>query len=187
MFAEQIPFAEKVLRTIVVYGLLAVLFRLTGKRDLANLNTFDFIVIFLLSNVVQNAVIGNDNSLLGGIIGAVTLVLINAALNRCIALSPVAGRIFDGRATTGIATKRDRPRGAPAKRRRHQPSRERQSRTGRPARPVPESERTEFHQSRHHYGDRSTRQDRGPAQGVGWGAGTPTLTEIGAMAYRVTV
>jgi uncharacterized membrane protein YcaP (DUF421 family) len=103
MFAEQIPLAEKILRTILVYAVLAVVFRLTGKRDLANLNTFDFIVIFLLSNVVQNAVIGNDNSLIGGIIGAVTLVVINAALNRFIALSPVAGRIFEGHATTVIS------------------------------------------------------------------------------------
>jgi uncharacterized membrane protein YcaP (DUF421 family) len=103
MFAEQIPFLEKVLRTVLVYALLAVLFRLTGKRDLANLNTFDFIVIFLLSNVVQNAVIGNDNSLVGGIIGAVTLVLINAGLNRLIACSPAAGRVFEGRATTVIS------------------------------------------------------------------------------------
>jgi hypothetical protein len=74
MFAEQIPLAEKILRTVIVYGLLAVLFRLTGKRGLASMNTFDFVVIFLLSNVVQNAVIGNDTSLIGGIIGAVTLV-----------------------------------------------------------------------------------------------------------------
>src|ERR1039457_3349787 len=70
MFVEQIPLAEKILRTVIVYALLAVLFRLTGKRGLASMNTFDFIVIFLLSNVVQNAVIGNDTSLIGGLIGA---------------------------------------------------------------------------------------------------------------------
>ena len=58
--------------------LIAVLFRLTGKRGPASMNTFDAIVIFLLSNVVQNAVIGNDNSLIGGLIGAVTLVAVNA-------------------------------------------------------------------------------------------------------------
>ena len=61
MFVEQIPFAEKVLRTVLVYALIAVLFRLTGKRGLSNMSTFDFVVIFLLSNVVQNAVIGNDD------------------------------------------------------------------------------------------------------------------------------
>jgi uncharacterized membrane protein YcaP (DUF421 family) len=103
MFAEQIPAAEKVLRTVIVYALIALLFRLTGKRGLANMNTFDIIVIFLLSNVVQNAVIGNDTSLTGGIIGAVTLVTVNAAVNRLIATSTTAARIFDGHATTVIS------------------------------------------------------------------------------------
>lgn len=102
LFVEQIPVAEKIIRTVLVYTLLVVLFRLTGKRGLANLSTFDFIVIFLLSNVVQNAVIGNDNSLIGGVIGAVTLVGVNAALNRIIAINPTAARVFDGRATTVI-------------------------------------------------------------------------------------
>jgi uncharacterized membrane protein YcaP (DUF421 family) len=102
MFAEQIPLAEKVLRTVIVYALIAVLFRLTGKRGLASLNTFDVVVIFLLSNVVQNAVIGNDTSLTGGIIGAVTLVAVNTAVNRLIAVSATAARIFDGHATTVI-------------------------------------------------------------------------------------
>lgn len=54
-----------------------MLFRRTGKRGLASMNTFDFIVTFLLSNVVQYAIIGNDNSLIGGIMGAVTLVTVN--------------------------------------------------------------------------------------------------------------
>ena len=102
MFAEQIPLAEKILRTVIVYALLAVLFRLTGKRGLASLNTFDFIVIFLLSNVVQNAVIGPDNSLIGGVIGAVTLVVTNVAVNRLIASNAVAARIFNGKATAVI-------------------------------------------------------------------------------------
>jgi uncharacterized membrane protein YcaP (DUF421 family) len=102
LFIEQIPVAEKILRTVLVYALLAVLFRLTGKRGLANLNTFDFIVIFLLSNVVQNAVIGNDNSLIGGMIGAVTLVGVNSGLNRLIAINDTVARMFEGRATTVI-------------------------------------------------------------------------------------
>jgi uncharacterized membrane protein YcaP (DUF421 family) len=102
MFAEQIPLAEKILRTVIVYALIAVLFRLTGKRGLASMNTFDFVVIFLLSNVVQNAVIGNDTSLTGGIIGAVTLVTVNEAVNRLIAANATAARIFDGRPTTVI-------------------------------------------------------------------------------------
>jgi uncharacterized membrane protein YcaP (DUF421 family) len=102
MFAEQIPLAEKVLRTVIVYALIAVLFRLTGKRGLASMNTFDIVVIFLLSNVVQNAIIGNDTSLTGGIIGAVTLVAVNTGVNRLIAVSATAARVFDGHATAVI-------------------------------------------------------------------------------------
>jgi uncharacterized membrane protein YcaP (DUF421 family) len=102
MFAQQIPFTEKILRTIIIYALIVVLFRLTGKRGMASLSTLDFAVVFLLSNVVQNAVIGNDNSLTGGIIGAVTLVAVNTAVDRLVVISPAAERIFDGRATTVI-------------------------------------------------------------------------------------
>lgn len=103
MFVEQIPLTEKVLRTVLVYALIALLFRAAGKRGLANLNTFDFVVIFLLSNVVQNAVIGNDTSLTGGAVGAVTLVAVNAAVNRVIAGNKRAARLFDGNATTVIS------------------------------------------------------------------------------------
>ena len=103
MFVMQIPILEKILRTVLVYALIVVLFRLTGKRGLAGLNTFDFVVIFLLSNVVQNAIIGADNSLLGGVVGAVTLVAVNTAVNRLIAVSPVAARVFEGKATTVIS------------------------------------------------------------------------------------
>src|ERR1035437_6986344 len=99
MFVEQIPLAEKILRTVIVYALIAVLFRLTGKRGLASLNTFDFIVIFLLSNVIQNAVIGNDTSIVGGMIGAVTLVAVNVGVNRLIAVSARAAWIFEGHQT----------------------------------------------------------------------------------------
>lgn len=102
IFVEQIPFTEKILRTILVYALIALLFRLSGKRGLANLSTFDFVVIFLLSNVVQNAVIGNDTSLTGGVIGAVTLVVVNAVVNRVVVSNAMAARIFDGQPTTVI-------------------------------------------------------------------------------------
>jgi uncharacterized membrane protein YcaP (DUF421 family) len=103
MFVEQIPLAEKILRTVIVYAVIAVLFRITGKRGLANLTTFDFIVLFVLSNVLQNAIIGNDTSLIGGAIGAVTLVAVNAGINRLITVSPVAARVLEGHATTVIS------------------------------------------------------------------------------------
>ena len=102
IFVVQVPVAEKVIRTVLVYATIILLFRLTGKRGLAGLNTLDFVVIFLLSNVVQNAVIGNDTSFSGGAIGAVTLVAVNAGLNRLIARSPRAARLLEGTATTVI-------------------------------------------------------------------------------------
>ncbi len=101
-FSMQVPVLEKVLRTILVYATILILFRIVGKRDLATLNMMDFVVLFLLSNVVQNAIIGNDTSLTGGVVGAVTLVAVNAALNRWMAHSDRATRMLQGRATVII-------------------------------------------------------------------------------------
>jgi uncharacterized membrane protein YcaP (DUF421 family) len=102
IFVIQIPVLEKVLRTVLVYLAVVILFRLAGKRDLATFNTFDFVVIFLLSNVVQNAIIGNDDSLTGGVIGAAVLVALNGAFNRWLAASPRASRLLEGKPTTVI-------------------------------------------------------------------------------------
>ncbi|MCG5214744.1 YetF domain-containing protein [Streptosporangium soli] len=77
-----IPAPEKIIRTVLVYAAIAVLLRLAGKRELAQLNTLDLVVVLLLSNVVQNAVIGPDNSLVGGLLGAVVLVGVNAVTVR---------------------------------------------------------------------------------------------------------
>lgn len=96
----QIPLLEKVLRTVLVYGGLAVLLRVAGKRDLAQLNSFDLVVMLLLSNVVQNAVIGNDNSLTGGLFGAAVLVGINALIVRLANRHPRLIRLFEGSPTT---------------------------------------------------------------------------------------
>src|SRR5215210_7020725 len=73
---------EKVLRPVVVYLLLVAVLRRFGKRILAQLNPFDFVVLLTISNTVQNAIIGNDSSLLGGALGAVTLFAVNALLVR---------------------------------------------------------------------------------------------------------
>jgi uncharacterized membrane protein YcaP (DUF421 family) len=69
--------AEKVVRTVIVYGALVSLLRIFGKRELAQLNPFDLVVLLLLSNAVQNAIIGPDNTVVGGLIGAVTLLILN--------------------------------------------------------------------------------------------------------------
>ena len=102
LFVIQIPILEKVLRTVVVYAVMLVLFRLAGKRGLASLNSFDVAVVFLLSNVVQNAVIGSDNSLVGGILGAATLVGVNAGLNRLSVQYPRIAALFEGKPTAVI-------------------------------------------------------------------------------------
>ena len=102
MFVMHVSIAEKLLRTVLVYALVAVLIRLTGKRGLAGLNTLDIAVVFLLSNVVQNAIIGDDLSVWGGAVGAVTLVAVDAVLNRLALHSAVFTRIFDGSDTTLI-------------------------------------------------------------------------------------
>jgi uncharacterized membrane protein YcaP (DUF421 family) len=102
LFVMQIPILEKVVRTVAVYAVILVLFRLTGKRGLAQLTSFDMVVVFLLSNVVQNAIIGNDNSLLGGAVGAVTLVVVNTFVTRSAAVSPAVERVLEGTPTTVI-------------------------------------------------------------------------------------
>jgi uncharacterized membrane protein YcaP (DUF421 family) len=76
-FTVGAPIVEKILRPVIVYVFLVVLLRVFGKRELAQLNPFDLVVLLSLSNTVQNAIIGNDNSLSGGLIGAFTLVAIN--------------------------------------------------------------------------------------------------------------
>lgn len=91
---------DKLIRTLAVYLVLAVLLRLAGKRDLAQLNTFDLVVMLLLSNVVQNAIIGPDNSLLGGVIGATALVAINSALVRMSRRSDRLAMLVEGTSTT---------------------------------------------------------------------------------------
>ncbi len=103
IFVEQIPLGEKLLRTVLVYAVVAVLIRTTGKRALTGLNTLDIAVVFLLSNVVQNAIIGDDLSVTGGAVGAVTLVAINALLNRLALRNAFFSKIFDGTETQVIA------------------------------------------------------------------------------------
>jgi len=96
LLVAGIPIAEKVLRTAGVYVGLVLLLRLGGKRDLAQLNSFDLVVLLLLSNVVQNAVIGDDLSLTGGLIGASVLVALNAVIVRLVRRSDTSIRLFEG-------------------------------------------------------------------------------------------
>lgn len=82
MFDLRISILEKILRPILVYLAIIILLRLFGKRQLAQLNPFDLTVLLCLSNTLQNAIIGEDNSVSGGVIGAISLLAINYATVR---------------------------------------------------------------------------------------------------------
>ena len=82
ILVPQVPVIEKILRPLIVYLALVVLLRVFGKRELAQLNPFDLVVLLSLSNTVQNAIIGADNSLAGGLIGAATLLTVNYVVVR---------------------------------------------------------------------------------------------------------
>ena len=82
MFLLSVPVAEKILRPLIVYMFLVLLLRVFGKRELAQLNPFDLVVLLSLSNTVQNAIIGDDNSVSGGFIGAFTLLFVNYVVVR---------------------------------------------------------------------------------------------------------
>ena len=77
MFVLGLPLLEKILRPVFVYAFLVISLRLSGKRELVQLNPFDLVVLLTLSNTVQNAIIGDDNSVSGGIIGATSLLVVN--------------------------------------------------------------------------------------------------------------
>src|SRR5437016_6052710 len=77
MFHLGVPIVEKMLRAVIVYFALVALVRIAGKRELAQLNPFDLVVLLTLSNTVQNAIIGDDNTVIGGLVGATTLILVN--------------------------------------------------------------------------------------------------------------
>src|SRR5581483_9149494 len=96
MFALTLPVVEKVLRPIVVYFFLIAGLRLAGKRELAQLNTFDLVVLLTISNTVQNAIIGEDNSVTGGMIGAATLLLVNYVVVRFLYSHESIDRLIEG-------------------------------------------------------------------------------------------
>ena len=102
MFHLPLPIIEKLARPVIVYLVLVLLLRLFGKRELAQLNPFDLVVLLSLSNTVQNAIIGDDNSVTGGVIGAFGLLAINWLVVRALFRSPRLTRMFEGRSTTLI-------------------------------------------------------------------------------------
>lgn len=96
LMLPDLSWTEKILRPIMVYIALMVIFRVASKRELAQATLFDFLIILLISNVVQNAIIGNDNSVLGALAGAITLVVLAGSLNRITARSKAARKALEG-------------------------------------------------------------------------------------------
>ncbi|GAC1402916.1 MAG: DUF421 domain-containing protein [Pyrinomonadaceae bacterium] len=99
LFTPDISVLEKIIRPILVYLFLVIALRVFGKRELAQLNPFDLVVLLTLSNTVQNAIIGSDNSLVGGVIGALTLLMANYLVVRFLFKHRRLDQIFEGQPT----------------------------------------------------------------------------------------
>jgi len=102
LFTLPIPLLEKIIRPILVYAFLVVLLRVFGKRELAQLNPFDLVVLLSLSNTVQNAIIGDDNSVSGGMVGAVTLLVTNYVVVRFLFRHRLLDQLMEGKPSTLI-------------------------------------------------------------------------------------
>lgn len=99
MLIPDVQISEKIVRPLVVYFFLLIAFRLAGKRELGQMTPFDLIVLLTISNVLQNAMIGPDNSLTGGLIGGVTLFVANGLIGRLTLYVPGLARILEGKPT----------------------------------------------------------------------------------------
>src|SRR6516164_8561507 len=82
MWKATLPWWEFILRGFIIYAFLLVMLRLTGKRQIGQLAPFDLVLLLVLSNAVQNAMNGGDDSITGGIISATTLIAINGLIGR---------------------------------------------------------------------------------------------------------
>jgi len=96
LFVPDLSVAEKIVRPVLVYMFLVIVVRLAGRRELAQLNSFDLIVLMMLANTVQNATIGNDNSMVGGLIGVTALLLVNYLVVRFLYSHPRVDRLLEG-------------------------------------------------------------------------------------------
>ena len=109
MFVITLPILEKILRPVIVYFFLVVILRLSGKRELVQLNPFDLVVLLTLSNTVQNAIIGDDNSVSGGILGAASLLTVNYLTVRFLYKHKNLDQIVEGKADVLIEGGKLRP------------------------------------------------------------------------------
>src|SRR5256712_5534761 len=99
VFGLTTPWSEIILRTAVVYVVVLVLLRAAGKRDLGQMSPVDLVVILVIANAVQNAMTGGDNSLIGGIIAASTLLAMNLVFSRVASRLPHLERLFTSEPT----------------------------------------------------------------------------------------
>src|SRR5437762_3606565 len=99
VFGLTTPWWEIILRTAVVYVVVLVLLRAAGKRELGQMSPVDLVVILVISNAVQNAMTGGDNSLIGGVIAATTLVAVNTAFSRVGHRVPYLKHLFESAPT----------------------------------------------------------------------------------------
>lgn len=99
MLSLSLPWWEIILRTVVVYFVVLALLRLRGKLLLGQMSAFDLVVILVIANAVQNAMVGADNSLLAGVIAATTVVAVNTLVSRFGHRAPLIGRVFVGTPT----------------------------------------------------------------------------------------
>jgi uncharacterized membrane protein YcaP (DUF421 family) len=99
LFVPGVSLGEKVFRTAFIYLFLVALLRIGGRRELGQMNAFDLVVLLLLANATQNAIIGDDNSLLGGIVGGATLILLNLGVNWYLYGHPALDRRIEGSPT----------------------------------------------------------------------------------------
>ncbi|HET6930635.1 MAG TPA: YetF domain-containing protein [Candidatus Acidoferrum sp.] len=109
MFVISLPILEKILRPVIVYFFLVVMLRLSGKRELVQLNPFDLVVLLTLSNTVQNAIIGDDNSLSGGLLGATSLLTVNYLTVRFLYKHKNLDQLVEGKADVLIDGGKVRP------------------------------------------------------------------------------
>lgn len=98
MFVIALPITEKILRPVLVYFFLVIVLRLFGKRELVQLNPFDLVVLLTLSNTVQNAIIGDDNSVSGGVLGATSLLVTNYLVVRFLYNHKKIDQLIEGHA-----------------------------------------------------------------------------------------
>ena len=107
MMELQVPLAEPILRTTLAYVMLLLLIRFIGKRGLAEMSTFDIVVVFLLAEIVGGAAIGEDDSVTGSVVSAVTLVALSTGVHYMVQRSSAAAMVLQGKPATGHPRRAD--------------------------------------------------------------------------------